>query len=257
MDLLTINTRENMRKKKFAVLYTHWTEIMNVCVWLFDLIHKTLKEKSITMSLQAQIFVLDVFKNRQIVYRLVYESDSISLDNLRMTRYAFSRLCTMLEVVGGLKSSKYLCVDEQVAMFLHILAHHMKNRVIKFQFMRSEQTITMYFHNVLHSIICLHGELLKRPDPIPTNSTYERWKWFKECVLKICNLFIYYLVRKVQLLIVESFVMLYDEDMVIITLWMRDIQTAMVFLLLIKDNVIILVSVQMEDNQIIIKSFLI
>ena len=93
---------------------------MNVCVWFFDFIHKILKEKSITISLQAQLYVLDVFKNRQIVYCLVYESDSTSLDNLRMTRHVFSRLCTMLEVVGGLKISKYLCVDEQVAMFLHI-----------------------------------------------------------------------------------------------------------------------------------------
>ena len=121
-----------MRKKKLAALYTHWIEMINVCVWFFDLIHKILKEKSITMSLQAQLYVFDVFKNRQIVYRWVYESDSTSLDNLRMTRHAFSRLCTMLEVIGGLKSSKYLRVDEQVAMFLHILAHHVKNRVINF-----------------------------------------------------------------------------------------------------------------------------
>ncbi|KAL5559189.1 hypothetical protein UlMin_035400 [Ulmus minor] len=182
MDLLTINTRENIRKKKLATLYTHWIEIMNVCVWFFDLIHKILKEKSITMSLQAQLYVLDVFKNRQIVYHLVYESDSTSLDNLRMTSHAFSRLCTMLEVIGGLKSSKYLCVDEQVAMFLHILAYHVKNRVIKFQFMQSGQTVSRYFHNMLHSIICLHGELLKRPEPVPTNSTDERWKWFKNCL---------------------------------------------------------------------------
>ncbi|KAL5552069.1 hypothetical protein UlMin_002245 [Ulmus minor] len=82
-----------------------------------------------------------------------------------MTRHAFSRLCTMLEVIGGLKSSKYLRVDDQVAMFLHILAHRVKNRVIKFQFMRSGQTVSRYFYNVWHSIICLHGKLLKRPEP--------------------------------------------------------------------------------------------
>ncbi|KAL5554073.1 hypothetical protein UlMin_041474 [Ulmus minor] len=134
------------------------------------------------MSLQAQLYVLDFFRNRQIVHRLVYESDATSLDNLRMTRHAFTKLFTMLQTIGGLRGSKYLCIDEQVAMFLHILAHHVKNRVIKFQFLRFGQTVSRYFHNVLHSIICLHRELLKRPEPIHANSIDERWKWFKNCL---------------------------------------------------------------------------
>lgn len=99
-----------------------------------------------------------------------------------MTRRTFTTLCRLLETNGGLSNSKHLCVDEQVAMFLHILAHHMKNRVIKFKFMRSGQTISKYFHDVLHSIIRLHGELLKRPEPVLENSTDERWKWFKNCL---------------------------------------------------------------------------
>ena len=85
----------------------------------------------------------------------------------------------MLETNRGLKDSKYLYVDVQVAMFLHILAHHMKNRVIKFEFIRSGQTISKYFHGVLYSIIRLYGELLKRLEPVPENSTDDRWKWFK------------------------------------------------------------------------------
>lgn len=46
-----------------------------------------------------------------------------------MDRCAFTNLCTRLETDGGLKASKYLLIDEQVAMFLHIIAHHVKNRV--------------------------------------------------------------------------------------------------------------------------------
>ncbi|PON87612.1 hypothetical protein TorRG33x02_166050, partial [Trema orientale] len=118
-----------------------------------------------------------------IVHEIVYESDVTCLDQLRMNRQAFTNLCTMLETMGGLKASKYLQVDEQVAMFLHILAHHVKNRVIKFRFMRSGETVSKYFHNVLHSIIRLHEELLKRPEPVSENSTDERWKWFKVYLL--------------------------------------------------------------------------
>ncbi|KAF4376132.1 hypothetical protein G4B88_025223, partial [Cannabis sativa] len=53
----------------------------------------------------------------------------------------------MLETKGELRSSKYTCVDKKVAMFLHIIAHQMKNRVIKFEFMRFGQTISKNFHN--------------------------------------------------------------------------------------------------------------
>ncbi|KAL5539393.1 hypothetical protein UlMin_044022 [Ulmus minor] len=182
MARLSLNTIENMRNKRMAALFTYWTHIMNVCVWFFELVHNILKKNYTTMSLQAQLYVLDFFKSRQIVHRLVYESDATSLDNLRMTRHAFTKLCTMLQTIGGLRGSKYLCVDEQVAMFLHILAHHVKNRFIKFQFLRSRQTVSRYFHNVLHSIICLHRELLKRPEPVHANSIDERWKWVKNCL---------------------------------------------------------------------------
>ena len=88
--------------------------------------------------------------------------------------HAFTRLCRMLETIGGLRASKYVCVDEQVAMFLQILAHHSKSSVIKFQFMRSEETVSKFFHKVLYSIIHLHGELLKVLEPVLENSTDER-----------------------------------------------------------------------------------
>ncbi|MFQ6653826.1 hypothetical protein Gotur_025045 [Gossypium turneri] len=33
----------------------------------------------------------------------------------------------MLQTLGGLKSSRNMLVDEQVAMFLHIISHDLKN----------------------------------------------------------------------------------------------------------------------------------
>ena len=85
----------------------------------------------------------------------------------------------MLETMAGLKDTKHMLVDEQVAMFLYILAHHKKYRVIKYQFRRSGDTISRHFHDVLHAVIRLQGELLKKPEPIPENSTDDKWKWFK------------------------------------------------------------------------------
>jgi hypothetical protein len=75
-----------------------------------------------------------------------------------------------------------MCVEELVAMFLHILAHHVKNRMIRRQFVRSGETIIRHFINVLLSVLRCHKELLKQPKPILGGNTDERWKYFKNCL---------------------------------------------------------------------------
>ena len=85
----------------------------------------------------------------------------------------------MLETIGGLKDTKHMLVDEQVAMFLHTLAHHAKNRVTKHHFRRSGEIVSRYFNDVLHAIIRLQVKLFKKPELVPENSSDERWKWFK------------------------------------------------------------------------------
>ncbi|KAF7826506.1 protein ALP1-like [Senna tora] len=83
---------------------------------------------------------------------------------------------------GGLTPTKNMLVDEQVVMFPHILAHHIKNRVIQFEFRRSYQSITRTFNRVLSCMMRLGGVLLKTPEPVPQDSTDGRWKWFKNCL---------------------------------------------------------------------------
>ena len=69
--------------------------------------------------------MLDIVTNRKIV--LVYESDATCVAQLRVNKLAFTNLRTMLESRGRLRASKYLQIDEQVAMFLHLISHHIKN----------------------------------------------------------------------------------------------------------------------------------
>ncbi|KAH6786904.1 hypothetical protein C2S52_006456 [Perilla frutescens var. hirtella] len=75
-----------------------------------------------------------------------------------------------------------MLVDEQVAITLHILAHHQKQRTIKINFGRSRETISRHFRLVINGIITLQDKLLKKPDPVPADCTDERWKWFKGCL---------------------------------------------------------------------------
>ncbi|XP_042055891.1 uncharacterized protein LOC121800386 [Salvia splendens] len=114
--------------------------------------------------------------------RLVGVTDVDCVDNLRMDRNTFGRLCQLLRHIGGLKDGKYVLVEEQVAIFLGIVAHHKKNRIAKFDFWRSGQTISHYVHRVLNAILKMHTLFLVKPDPITDDCLDPRWKWFKGCL---------------------------------------------------------------------------
>lgn len=106
-------------------------------------------------------------------------TDIDCMSNLRMDKNTFGKLCSLLRQVGVLHDGKYVKVEEQVAIFLAIIAHHQKNRIVRFRFLRSGQTVSQYVHKVLHSILKLHDILLVNPDPVQEDCTDPRWKWFK------------------------------------------------------------------------------
>lgn len=137
------------------------------------------RRRSIESRTLRTRYLMSYHNRRENMMRMVYESDVTSVVNIRMNIHAFSTLCDMLESRGGLKASKNMLVDEQVAMFLHTLAHNAKNRILVNRFHRSGETISRYFKLVLNAVCRLHKEFYKSPVPVPDNETDERWKWFK------------------------------------------------------------------------------
>ncbi|KAG6514630.1 hypothetical protein ZIOFF_024999 [Zingiber officinale] len=116
------------------------------------------------------------------LHRIIEIGDVQCVLNLRMNQNTFARLCYLLTHVGGLVESRYVCIEEKVAMFLSILAHHKKNRVAGHDYIRSGHTISTHFHEVLRSILLLHPILLVKPSPVDHSCTNEPWKWFKGCL---------------------------------------------------------------------------
>ncbi|XP_073158627.1 uncharacterized protein [Henckelia pumila] len=122
--------------------------------------------------------------NARISYlqRIIDVGDVECLVNLRMTRNAFARLCYLLTHVGGIMESRYTRVEEKVAMFLSILAHHKKNKVIGHDFIRSGHSVSTNFHEVLRGVLKLHPLLVVKPTPVAEDCSSETWKWFKGCL---------------------------------------------------------------------------
>ncbi|GMP45289.1 hypothetical protein CsSME_00013866 [Camellia sinensis var. sinensis] len=48
--------------------------------------------------------------------------------------------------------------------------------------MRSGQTISKHFNNVLKAVLRLHGLLLKKLEPITANCTDDKWSCFQNCL---------------------------------------------------------------------------
>lgn len=79
-----------------------------------------------------------------------------------MDRQTFQKLCMLLREKGGLVGIRNVSPEEMLAIFLHILAHHLKNRVISFNFKRSGQTVSKCFRECLKAMINYQKEFWKK-----------------------------------------------------------------------------------------------
>ncbi|KAL8542394.1 hypothetical protein ACS0TY_003313 [Phlomoides rotata] len=116
------------------------------------------------------------------MHDLVNVSDDDCKDQLRMDRSSFHKLCGLLRTFGGLKSSRNIGVEEKVAMFLSILAHHTKNRCVKFRFKRSGQTVSKHFNHVLNCILRLQDNFLVSAQAVDENTSDARCGKFQGCL---------------------------------------------------------------------------
>nr|KAJ0223517.1 hypothetical protein LSAT_V11C200064080 [Lactuca sativa] len=121
------------------------------------------------------IMISSNINRHPILHKIVYECDTMSISQIKISRACFKKLCHMLETFGGLKRSGNMDIDEQVAMFLHILAHNVKNCVIIRHFYSSrKRLVDILVEFIMQLYDC-------KPELVPNNSTDQRLKWFKNC----------------------------------------------------------------------------
>ncbi|KAA0034865.1 retrotransposon protein [Cucumis melo var. makuwa] len=107
-----------------------------------------------------------------------------------MDRRCFTILCHLLQTRAGLESIEHVDIEEMIALFLHVLAHDVKNRHIQREFVRSGKTVSRHFNMVLMAILRLHDELLATPQPITSGCTDMRWQCFENCLGALDGTFI-------------------------------------------------------------------
>ncbi|XP_039129644.1 uncharacterized protein LOC120265748 [Dioscorea cayenensis subsp. rotundata] len=133
------------------------------------------------------------------ISRIIHGSEEASIAMLRMKRVVFFGLCDLLKSKGLLYNTLHVSVEEQVAMFLHILGHKVRNRVIGVNFLLSGETISRYFKHVLYAIGELRGEFIQ-PPRTTTSSVITHdprfMPYFKDCIGALDGTHIHASVRK-------------------------------------------------------------
>ena len=167
------------RKILLIFLLELWhLETMCACTILVLMMLKSRRRHIERRSLNNRSFVRRETRLRYLE-SIIGNSDIECVNQLRMDRRTFGLLCDLLRQDGRVKNDGLVSLEEQVCVFLHVLAHHVKNRTIGSRFFRSGETISRYFNSVLQGVLRLQDILLKVPDPVRDNCEDSRWRRFK------------------------------------------------------------------------------
>lgn len=97
--------------------------------------------------------------------RELMAGDSIVMyDEFRMDKTPFIQLCHYFQRKKWLSNSKFVDVDEKMAMFLSIVSHNKRNRIVRLKFQHSGETVSKYFHEVLNAMMKFAREMIVPPD---------------------------------------------------------------------------------------------
>ncbi|KAJ4842999.1 hypothetical protein Tsubulata_038209 [Turnera subulata] len=121
---------------------------------------------------------LSVFHaKREEIDRLTRDSNGQCIEAFKMDMNAFAALCELLRTVGGLVAKGQVGIEEQVATFVHTLAHPGDNRFLQDGFGNFD---TAYGRNsVMNALATVGKGLFAKPEDIVHGCTDSTWKWFK------------------------------------------------------------------------------
>ncbi|XP_060961641.1 protein ALP1-like [Cannabis sativa] len=122
----------------------------------------------------------------EYVMEVLHGHESRCYDLFRMDKDVFILFCGVLKEKNLLRNSRYLSVEEQVSMFLFVVGHNERHRVVAERFQHSTSTISEYFRKVLRAVCRLSKELITPPsfDVVPPEIRFnpKYYPFLKNCV---------------------------------------------------------------------------
>ncbi|KAK5785683.1 hypothetical protein PVK06_040290 [Gossypium arboreum] len=125
------------------------------------------------------------YERENYINSILYSGDQHCIDVIRMRPIAFFNLCDILSRNNLLQSTKSVNIREQVVIFLHIIGHNVRFRVIGSRYYRSIETVHRYFRVVLRAVLKLYKLVIKLPDestPSEIRNNPRFYPYFKDCI---------------------------------------------------------------------------
>ncbi|XP_050215659.1 uncharacterized protein LOC126666826 [Mercurialis annua] len=107
------------------------------------------------------------------------------LENFRMDKQVFYKLCDILQGKGLLRHTSRIKIEEQLAIFLFIVGHNLRTRAVQELFRYSGETISRHFNNVLNAIMAISLDFFNPPgSDVPSEILGDPrfYPYFKDCV---------------------------------------------------------------------------
>ena len=142
------------RLKKYVAAFT----VMVVVVWI---INEWLGTCTTFWSKEHSVF-RDWIRKRHM-HCIIRSSKDYSVGYLRMDVRPFMHLALIMHDKYLLCGTKHVSIEEQLAIFLHIIGFNIKNRTMWVEFLRSGETTNRYFNDVLHVVCRIRDDFAQPP----------------------------------------------------------------------------------------------
>ena len=144
-----------MNKKTKAAIIASVTSVLLVGV---ALVRKLRRRR-----LPRAPYVNHAAEKEHYINSILHESERLCVSQIRMKPISFHQLCHILIEGKHVCPTIHMSVTEQVLIFLHIIGHNVRFRVIGSQFHRSTETIYRYFKVALRGVLKLYRALIRLP----------------------------------------------------------------------------------------------
>ena len=147
-----------MNKKTKAAILTSAASVLLVLLVGVALLRKLRHRRR---RLSRAPYVNHAAERKEYINSVLHRTETHCVNQLRMKPIAFHHLCHILIEGDHVRPTIHMSVTEQVFIFLHIIGHNVRFRVMGSQIYRSTKTVYRYFKVVLRGVLKLYRALIR------------------------------------------------------------------------------------------------
>ena len=144
-----------MKKKTKATILASVASVLLVGVALLKKLRRRRKR------LPRAPYVNHAVEREEYINSVLHGTETHCVNQLRMKPIAFHHLCHILTEGDHVHPTIHMSVTEQVFIFLHIIGHNVRFRVMDSRIYKSTETIYRYFKVVLRGVLKLYRALIR------------------------------------------------------------------------------------------------